>query len=85
MAHAHHSMDNDMGGMDMPGMDMPAMTMYFYWSKKVNFLFESYEVTTNAAFFGACMIAFFFGFITETLSIVQDRLDQTINSKIREE
>ena len=30
------------------------------------------------------MVAFIFGFVTETLSIVQDRLDQTITVQVRE-
>ena len=48
-------------------------------------MLESYVVNSDTGYFGVCMVAFFFGFVTETLSIVQDRLDQQISSKIKEE
>ena len=75
---------------DDPDMPMPmpmpmVMTMYFYQSEKVKFLFDSYNVSSDTGYFGVCMVAFFFGFVCETLSIVQDRLDQQISSKIKEE
>ncbi len=69
MAHSHHSHGV---GMDM---EMETMTMYFYQSEKVRFLFESYDVDTSTGYFGVCMVAFIFGFVTETLSILQDRMD----------
>ena len=89
-AHMMHGMDPDMpmppDDPDMPMPDMPmVMTMYFYQSEKVKFLFDSYNVDSDTGYFGVCMVAFFFGFVTETLSIVQDRLDQQISSKIKEE
>ena len=99
-AHMMHGMDPDMPmpdddpdmpmPPDDPDMPMPmpmpmVMTMYFYQSEKVKFLFDSYNVSSDTGYFGVCMVAFFFGFVTETLSIVQDRLDQQISSKIKEE
>lgn len=69
MTGAYHS------GGDGMGMEEMIMTMYFYQSKKVNFLFDFYSVDSSTGYFGACMLAFFFGFITESLSIIQDRLD----------
>ena len=69
MTGAYHS------GGDGMGMDETIMTLYFYQSKKVNFLFDFYSVDSSTGYFGACMLAFFFGFITESLSIIQDRLD----------
>ena len=84
----HSQMANDMP-MPMPpadpGMDPMVMTMYFYQSEHVKFLLDSYVVDSDTGYFGVCMVAFFFGFVTETLSIVQDRLDQQISSKIKEE
>ena len=71
--HAGHSMDNDMDGAES-GM-MMTMTMYFYQSTKVHFLFESYDVTSASGYFSVLLVAFIFGFLTETLSIVQDRFD----------
>ena len=71
-------MDDDM---DMP---MMGMTMYFYQSVKVHFLFDSYDVTSGTGYFSVLLVAFIFGFLTETLSIVQDRLDQQITARIRE-
>ena len=70
----HHDM-GDMGDMDMDGMSM-SMTMYFYQSLKVKFLFDGYETESGASYFGVCVISLFFGFVTETLSIMQDKLDQ---------
>ena len=54
---------------------MMLMTMYFYQSTKVHFLFESYDVQTASGYFSVLLVSFIFGFMTETLSIVQDRLD----------
>jgi len=75
----------DDGGMSGGGMDDMIMTMYFYQSQHVKFLFKDFEVSSNTGYFGVCMISFLIGFVTETLSIMQDRLDQQISSKIREE
>ena len=76
MADAHnHQMGMDMDD-DGMGMDMVTMTMYFYQSVKVNFLFDGYSTESSVGYFGACMVSIFFGFITETLSIMQDKLDQ---------
>ena len=55
---------------------MMLMTMYFYQSTKVHFLFESYDVTSGSGYFSVLLVSFIFGFLTETLSIVQDRFDQ---------
>ena len=66
-------------------MDMMTMTMYFYQSEKVHFLFKSYDVHTDTGYFGVCVVAFFIGFVTELLSVLQDRIDQQVSSKIREE
>ena len=72
--HSSHGLvtaeENDMGGMSM------IMTMYFYQSTKVHFLFESYNVTSSSGYFSVLLVSFIFGFLTETLSIVQDRFDQ---------
>ena len=92
MDHANHSMGMDVG-MDMNmGMDMDkgmvetmTMTMYFYQSEKVKFLFDGFETSSSVGYFGACMLAVFFGFMTELLSIFQDKLEQQISSKIKEE
>lgn len=70
----HHDHHNEVLDMD-EGMDKMMMTMYFYQSEKVKFLFKEFDVDSNAGYFGACITAFFFGFVTETLSIMQDRLD----------
>ena len=78
MDHAAHNMDSSMSG-DMPmpmPMPMEIMTMYLYQSTKVHFLFESYDVTSATGYFSVLLVAFIFGFLTETLSIVQDRFDQ---------
>ena len=64
---------------------MMIMTMYFYQSEKVHFLFERYSVDNSAGYFGVCMVAFFFGFITETLSIVQDQIDQKTSARLKED
>ena len=79
--HAHLGMD-DMDDMDMD-MDM-TMTMYFYSSHKVKFLFESFDVKDSTGYFGVCLVSFIIGFTTETLSIVQDKMDQKISSDVRE-
>ena len=86
MDHANHSMGmEDSMDMDM-GMDDPmTMTMYFYQSEKVKFLFDGFETSSSVGYFGACMLAVFFGFMTELLSIFQDKLEQQISSKIKEE
>ena len=55
---------------------MMLMTMYFYQSTKVHFLFDSYDVTSGSGYFSVLLVSFIFGFLTETLSIVQDRFDQ---------
>ena len=55
-------------------MDM-LMTMYFYQSTKVHFLFDSYDVQSASGYFSVLLVSFIFGFMTETLSIVQDRFD----------
>ena len=61
----------DMSDMDdMSGMDMPGMTMYFYQTESVHFLFESYNVSSGTGYFSVLLVAFIFGFLTETLSIV---------------
>mgnify|MGYP000048853415 CR=1 FL=1 len=57
-------------------MMMMLMTMYFYQSNKVHFLFDSYNVNTDTGYFSVLLVSFIFGFMTETLSIVQDRFDQ---------
>ena len=66
---------SDDGDMPMPMPMMPGMTMFFYQSESVHFLFKSYDVTTGTGYFSVLLVAFIFGFMTETLSIVQDRLD----------
>ena len=75
---------SDDGDMPMPMPMMPGMTMFFYQSESVHFLFKSYNVTTGKGYFSVLLVAFIFGFMTETLSIVQDRLDQFITAKVRE-
>ena len=54
---------------------MMMMTMYFYQGTQVHFLFDSYNVTSNSGYFSVLLVSFIFGFLTETLSIVQDRFD----------
>ena len=71
------------GDMNDDMMEM-GMTMFFYQSVKVHFLFESYDVTSGTGYFSVLLVAFIFGFLCETLSIVQDRLDQQITARIRE-
>ena len=66
-------------------MDMPmTMTMYFYQSTSVKFLFEKLDVTSGSGYFAVIACAFIIGFITETLSIAQDKLDQKVTFKITE-
>merc|ERR1712216_206314 len=79
-------MHNGMDGMDDSGMgmDMMTMTMYLYQGTKVHFLFQSYDVQSNTGYFSVLLVSFIFGFLCETLSVVQDRFDQQITSKVRE-
>ena len=65
-----------MAGMDGMDMDMKMMTMYFYQSMSVRFLFKDYDVDSTSGYFGVLLVAFVIGFMTETCSIVQDKLDQ---------
>ena len=86
MAHSHHAghSENSMMGMDGMDMDMMTMTMYFYQSTSVRFLFKEYDVTSSSGYFSVILVSFIIGFVTETLAIVQDKLDQQITNKIRE-
>lgn len=61
---------------------METMTMYFYQSTSVKFLFEKFDVTSDSGYFGVILCAFILGFITETLSIAQNKLDQKITSEV---
>ena len=78
-------MPDDDPGMPMPDDEPVSMNMYLYQSHKVNYLFSSYVVDSRPGYFGVCMVALAIGFVTEALSIYQDRLDQQISSKITEE
>ena len=86
MAHSHHAghAGNSMMGMDGMDMEMMTMTMYFYQSTGVKFLFKEYDVDSTSGYFSVILVAFVIGFATETLAIMQDKLDQQITSKIRE-
>ena len=84
MAHSHHAGGDSMMGMDGMDMDMMTMTMYFYQSTGVRFLFKEYDVSSASGYFSVILVSFIIGFVTETLAIVQDKLDQQITSKIRE-
>ena len=82
--HSSHTVNNSLllEG-EENGMNM-IMTMYFYYGTKVHFLFESYNVTSGSGYFSVLLVSFIFGFMTETLSIVQDRFDQQITSKVKD-
>ena len=58
------------------------MTMYLYQSEKVRMLFEAFDVQSNSGYFSVLLVAFIIGFTTETLSVVQDKLDQQITAKV---
>ena len=78
--HHNHGCDVDLGlqaGSENGSENsmMMLMTMYFYQSTKVHFLFESYDVQSTSGYFSVLLVSFILGFMTETLSIVQDRLD----------
>ena len=83
MAHSHHGANSmmDMDGMD--NMDMMTMTMYFYQSSSVRFLFKEYDVSSTSGYFSVILVSLVIGFATETLAIMQDKLDQQITSQIR--
>ena len=83
MAHSHHTGNSmmDMDGMD--NMDMMTMTMYFYQSSSVRFLFKEYDVSSTSGYFSVILVSLVIGFATETLAIMQDKLDQQITSQIR--
>ena len=51
------------------------MTMYLYQSTKVHFLFKEFDVTSGSGYFGALACSFILGFITEALSVAEDKLD----------
>lgn len=84
MAHSHHAGHAGDSMMGMDNMDMMTMTMYFYQSNSVKFLFKEYDVSSTSGYFSVILVSFVIGFATETLAIVQDKLDQQITSKIRE-
>ena len=85
MAHSGHAGHaGGMAGMDDMDMDAMTMTMYFYQSTSVKFLFKEYDVSSTSGYFSVILVSFVIGFVTETLAIVQDKLDQQITSKIRE-
>ena len=63
-------------------MEMMTMTMYFYQSTSVKFIFDSFDVTDDSGYFAVLLSAFILGFLTESLSVAQDKLDQKITSEV---
>jgi len=56
-------------------MEMMIMTMYFYQSTSVVLLFKNFDETSGSGYFGALACSFILGFLTEALSVAEDKLD----------